>query len=212
MKNVIVVTNQKGGCGKTTLAVHLAEALAVHGLKTVLVDSDPQGTAVLWSRLGKLNAAVVAVSDENMPATLAKLADEHDYVVVDCLPSATAPTTLAALDAAGIALVPCQTSTPDLHATLALMGVVAKRRPGLPALVVPTCLSTTVVSREVLELMETSWALSRSRLAARTCYREAAAQGTTVHAMTGRAAATAAKEVNDLAFEVITSLNRSAKQ
>jgi chromosome partitioning protein len=212
MKNVIVVTNQKGGCGKTTLAVHLAEALAIHGLKTVLVDSDPQGTAVLWSKMGKLTATVVAVSDEAMPAALTKVSDEYDFVVVDCLPSATAPTTLAALDVAGIALVPCQTSTPDLHATLSLMGVVEGRRPGLPALVVPTCISSTIVSREVLELMETSWMLSRSRLAARTCYREAAAQGTTVHAMSGRAAATAAKEVNDLAFEVITTLNRSAKQ
>jgi cellulose biosynthesis protein BcsQ len=147
-----------------------------------------------------------------MPATLAELAGAYDFVVVDCLPSATAPTTLAALDAAGIALVPCQTSTPDLHATLALMGVIAKRRPGLPAMVVPTCISSTVVSREVLELMETSWTLSRSRLAARTCYREAAAQGTTVHSMSGKAAGTAAKEVNDLAFEVITTLNRSVKQ
>ena len=53
---VIALLNQKGGVGKTTLSVHLATALA-DGHKVLLVDADPQGSALDWSAQREIEGA-----------------------------------------------------------------------------------------------------------------------------------------------------------
>ena len=44
----ILVTNSKGGCGKSTIATNLAAYYADEGYATVLADYDPQGSALSW--------------------------------------------------------------------------------------------------------------------------------------------------------------------
>src|SRR5262249_2934718 len=79
------VINWKGGCGKTTVATHLAVALATSGLETGLADYDRQQTAKLWRRLRSKGAAAICLVDWRKefgacPGFIQRL-------VVDCPPS-----------------------------------------------------------------------------------------------------------------------------
>ena len=59
----ILVANVKGGCGKTTVATHLAAAFAAGGLNTVLADADRQRSSLLWCEMRPGHAAPIAPLD-----------------------------------------------------------------------------------------------------------------------------------------------------
>jgi chromosome partitioning protein len=114
---VIAIVNQKGGVGKTTLAIHLATAFAAAGRNTVLLDVDPQASAAEWkdARTAK-KPPVMAV-----PASrLAKVLEDTKKIGTEVLILDTAPhsegTALAAARSADLILVPCQPSIMDLRA------------------------------------------------------------------------------------------------
>ena len=73
---LITVTGYKGGCGKSTTAIHLATYFSNRG-KTLLIDSDPNRTAIEWAKRGSLP---FTVEDERKAI---KLIPGCDYVIVD---------------------------------------------------------------------------------------------------------------------------------
>lgn len=80
MPKVIAITSEKGGVGKSTLAVHLAGALADRGLKTVLIDEDGRiGSSLRWAGRGEGLAFPVLTPDEVKPRRLA----QADAVLID---------------------------------------------------------------------------------------------------------------------------------
>jgi chromosome partitioning protein len=114
---VIAIVNQKGGVGKTTLAIHLATAFAAAGRNTVLLDVDPQASAAEWNDARATEKPPVMA----VPASrLAKVLEDTKKIGTEVLILDTAPhsegTALTAARSADLILVPCQPSIMDLRA------------------------------------------------------------------------------------------------
>ena len=73
---LITVTGYKGGCGKSTTAIHIATYFSDRG-QTLLIDSDQNRTAVAWAKSGKLP---FDVKDEK---SAIKSIAGNDYIIVD---------------------------------------------------------------------------------------------------------------------------------
>jgi len=115
---VITLAAQKGGAGKTTLAVHLAVQAHNAGERVVLVDTDPQGSATAWARArGEDAPVIVAANSSQLNDVMA--ASRHDgmtLVIIDTPPHA-APGAAAASTLADLVLVPVRPSAFDLAAS-----------------------------------------------------------------------------------------------
>lgn len=120
MAVVISVSNQKGGCGKSTISANLAIELIAQGKSVVLLDADPQHSTVDWASLGEgVLSRIVKPVDASNPRAFRKALDEAssrcDRIVVDCPPSLT-DAALAAMAASDIVLLPVQPSPLDILA------------------------------------------------------------------------------------------------
>ncbi len=137
MKTVAVIS-QKGGAGKTTLALHLAVAAQSAGVVTLVLDADPQATASTWSTWRE--AAEPDVIDCASPPLLARKLEQAaalgaELVVIDTPPHADSMSA-AACRAADLILVPCRPRGFDLAAVQQTADLV--RVSGKPGFVVFT--------------------------------------------------------------------------
>lgn len=126
----IAMIAQKGGVGKTTIAIHLATAFSAQKLATLMLDLDPQASATEWRdhRAAEF-PAVLSIQ----PSRLAKVMEEAHSIGTELLILDTAPhsesTALEAARVADLILVPCQPTIMDLRAmtkTVNLLKLVGK--------------------------------------------------------------------------------------
>jgi chromosome partitioning protein len=88
-RRVITVANKKGGTGKTTTSVHLAAALRAKGLRVVLVDADPQGSALKWADVAgsAWTIPIIGMPSRELHSRLGGvLPPDTDGVVIDTPP------------------------------------------------------------------------------------------------------------------------------
>ena len=114
---IIAIISQKGGAGKTTLAVHLATAAASAGHTAAVIDLDPQATAANWGDRRAADAPeVISGQAARLPALVnAARQNGADFLVLDTAPNADQVVSLAAR-AADLVLIPCRAAAFDLEA------------------------------------------------------------------------------------------------
>ncbi len=114
---IISILNQKGGVGKTTLAVNIARCFTKKGQKTILIDSDAQGSAQKWhERSGGdlINMSCIALN--TIDKDIQKYTSLYDRIIIDGIPRIS-PITIASIKCSDIVLIPVQPSPYDIWAT-----------------------------------------------------------------------------------------------
>ena len=132
LSKVITISQQKGGTGKTTLAVHLAMAfIKYHNLKVAIIDTDPQGSLGKWFMI----RSEKKVSNENLTFKTASLwgaqyesktlKNDHDIVIIDTPPKIESDAR-PSIEAADLVLIPMAASHVDFWATGAIVEIAKK--------------------------------------------------------------------------------------
>ena len=205
---IIAVINQKGGTGKTTLALNLAAGLARRG-STHLVDADPQRSITQWVGMGGGSSGLPAVAQltGNPTAVLNRLARSHRYVVVDCPPMAQGDAVAAIMRMAHLALIPVLPSPIDLWASVDMAVAVNQARqhnPDLRACLVLNQLeSRNALSRDMREAVaEFDVPVLTASMQRRAAYRSAAVEGMSVYGL-GKRGQTAVADIETIIEEIL---------
>ncbi|ALP52851.1 cobyrinic acid a,c-diamide synthase [Candidatus Tenderia electrophaga] len=206
---VISISNQKGGTGKTTLTMNLAAGLARRG-RTLVVDADPQGSALQWAGLSSdekpFPVSVIAVAD-NLGREVGRFAEDYQYVLIDCPPTLETEVTRAAMRIADTVLIPTLPSPVDLWASLRLANAIEEvklRNPRLAAYILVNQLEPRSALSQGMKqaLEEFDIPALNSHLRRRAIYRNAALEGLSVYCM-GKRGEPAAAEIDAIIEEVL---------
>lgn len=209
----IAIISQKGGAGKTTLAVHLAVAAAAHGRVSLIVDTDPQATASRWGewREGHEPEVIDCGAPSLLGSKLARAAElGAELAVIDTPPHADAMARQAARQA-DLILVPCRPKAFDLAAIETTADLV--RAAGRPAAAVfiagPP--RAPLIYKEAADLIASlGLPVAPAVLAERGAFHHATARGLTAGELEPESKA--AQEVEALWAWTCEQLNRTARE
>ena len=203
---IIGFLNQKGGVGKTTLAVNVADAMARQNKRVLLVDADPQGSALDWAaaRRGDPMFAVAGLPRASIHKELPALAKGYDVVIIDG-PPRVYDVARSAIMASDLVLIPVQPSPYDVWAAKEIVDLIHEARvykPGLKAAFpINRKIVNTALGRDVAEaLSDYPIPVFTTAICQRVVLAESAAQGQTVLETSGDSAA--ADEIRQLVTEI----------
>ena len=132
LSKVITISQQKGGTGKTTLAVHLALAfIKYHNLKVAIIDTDPQGSLGKWfmirteKKLSNDNLTFKTASLWGAQYESKALKKDHDIVIIDTPPKIESDAR-PSIESADLVLIPVAASHVDFWATGAIVEIAKK--------------------------------------------------------------------------------------
>jgi len=184
---IISVLSQKGGSGKTTLALGLAAAFAKKGNAVLLVDADEQGSSLTWAEVRQSEPlfTCVGIPKPTLHKELPSLSKNYDVVLVDGAPrvSSVARSAIAASD---MVIVPVQPSPMDVWAANEIVELINEAKPLNEkmdaAFVINRKITNTAIGNDVSKALAEYEGLSvlKSAIHQRVSFPEAAAQGLSI--------------------------------
>ena len=204
---ILAVVNQKGGAGKTTIALNLAGAMAEAGGRVLLIDADPQQTAQDWAAVRNSLPAfqVVGLSKPVLHRDLPTMAADYDHVVIDGAPR-NYEVARSAILAADMVLIPVQPSGADFWASRETVRLVQEahsfKETQKSSFVVSRKIGRTAIGRDIKDaLAEFQTPILTAGTTQRIIYAEALTAGVTV--MESQPRGPAAAEIRTLLSEIL---------
>ena len=219
MFGVITLATSKGGAGKSTLARSLAAHWFALGHRPALVDADPQRSlANRYDPNGRLGGVpVVTEPEERVSDVIEELRATHAPVIVDTAGFRNR-TTIGALVATDLAIIPLKPAVEDVDAAIATFDLIEEinqtdEREGRPikvAMVLTMTQRGTVIARHVrLQLSSAGYPLIKAEMPNRVAYPEAGIEGLSPTTVDPDGAA--ARDIADIIHEIMKSENNEIK-
>lgn len=212
MSQIIAISNQKGGTGKSTTSVHLAHYLAIkQKSNTLLIDADSQSSSSQWLKNLENPIPCKAIHDKDeLFQQIPKLAENYDYIVIDGPAGRLDDETKAILSWADLVVVPIQPKVLDLSSTLRavlLVNQAQEFRSGLPkgSLFISRAKQGTRLKDEATRFLKAipGMIALKSIIHDREVIADAPGQNATAWTMAGRPAAAARREYTQLFTEIL---------
>jgi chromosome partitioning protein len=156
---VIALLHSKGGVSKTTSAIHIARELQKRKYRVLLVDSDPQRSALDWSSATEGEYfSVIGMDRPVLEAEVLKLAPDYDWIIIDGA-AKVEKMLLSAIKAADLVIMPIRPSALDIWPLVDLVEMIKTRQDltdGRPsaAFLIGQAVKGTILGKDVIEAVQ----------------------------------------------------------
>lgn len=208
---VISLINQKGGCSKSTTAVHLSYWLSSKGHSVQLIDADAQGSSSVWLKSMEDNSIPFTIlrSPDELLEQIPELKTQCDYLVVDG-PAGLAESSRAILFRTDLAVVPCQPTGLDLQSASDAVRLIKQAqsvRGGAPkaAIFISRAVKGTKLKDEAIALLSKTKEVTvlKTVIHQKQVIADTFGQAATIWDLSGRSATDSAREYEKLFTEIV---------